>query len=436
MRNRIPDSTLSWQSSMRKLLWLSLLVVSAPVQADVFEAIPIVQVGALHETNPRLDEDDEDDATGLVLDGRLNMQWATARTSLDLKPRARFSWYADGDDDDLEDEDFWIDSLLSHQTALSEYTLDAGYSTVGVRSSEVESAGDGGGTGSGNVRRADDSRQTFRIGPGWSRRLGARNLFSLSGTYTDVDFDKDTLQTGRLPYEYWDGRAAFQRTLNQKTDAGIQLELSRFESSASGASIDNTSDTYGGSVFGNYRFNETLTGSAYFGARATDVELERQQVGTLPDGSPLCLSAGIFVVPCKENTDDTNFVGSASLRKEAKRTNFDLSVSRAVTPNSNGGEQVRDSIDAVVSRQLTQKLTGRVGLLYFSQEDVADLTSRSSDYISANVRLSWQLAREWSVFGAYRFVNDDDENLNGTNEDATNHYFFVGARYKGRGWRR
>lgn len=396
----------------------------------------MVDVGALYESNPRLDDDDEDDAAGLVLDGRLNMKWATARTSLDLKPRARFSWYADSDDNDLEDEDYWLDSLLSHRTALSEYTLDAGYSTVGVRSSEVESAGDGSGSGSGTVRRADDSRQTFRIGPGWSRRLGARNLFSISGTYTDVDFDKDTLQTGRLPYEYWNGVTSFQRTLTQKTDAGIQLDVSRFESNASGASIDNTSDTYGASLFASHRFNETLSGSAYFGARATDVELKRQQVGTLPGGGPLCLSSGIFVVPCTENTDDTNFVGSASLRKEAKRTNFDLSVSRSVSPNSNGGEQVRDTLDAVVSRKLTQRLTGRVGILYFSQEDVADLTNRSSDYISANVRLNWQLVKQWSLFGAYRYVNDDDENLNGTSEDATNHYVFVGVQWQGLGWRR
>ena len=112
-----------------------------------------------------------------------------------------------------------FDSLLSHRTSLSEYTLDAGYSTVGVRSSEVESAGDSSGTGSGNIRRADDSRQTFRIGPGWSRQLGNRNLVSISGSYTDVDFDKETTQTGRLPYEYWDGRTSFQRTLTQKLQA-------------------------------------------------------------------------------------------------------------------------------------------------------------------------------------------------------------------------
>ena len=97
-------------------------------------------------------------------------------------------------------------------------------------------------------------------------------------------------------------------------------------------SIDNTSDTYGASLFANYSFSETLSGSAYFGARATDVELKRPQVGTLPDGSPLCLSSGIFVVPCTENTDDTNFVGSASLRKESERNTYDLSISRAVSP--------------------------------------------------------------------------------------------------------
>ncbi len=419
------------------LICVALVAASAPARADLFEAVPVLEVAALHETNPRLQNDDEDDATGLVLDGRLDMRWDNGRTSLDLDPRARFSFYADSDDNDLEDEDFWINSLLAHKTALSEYTLNTRYSTVGVRSSEVESAGDSSGTGSGTIRRADDSRQTFTIGPGWSRQFGARNLVSISGSYTDVDFDKNTLQTSRLPYEYWDGRTSFQRSLNPKLQAGIQLELARFESKASGAaSIENTSDTYGASLFTNYSFSETLSGSAYFGARNTDIELKRQQVGTLPDGSPLCLSAGIFVVPCTENTDDVNFVGSASLTQESERTTYDLSISRAVTPNSNGGEQIRDSVDLVASRQLTERMTGSIGVLYFGQEDVADLTNRDSTYVSARLGLSWRLARYWSLFGAYRYVNDDDENLNGTNDDATNHYFYLGVRYRGQGWRR
>ena len=42
----------------------------------------------------------------------------------------------------------------------------------------------------------------------------------------------------------------------------------------------------------------------------------------------------------------------------------------------------------------------------------------------------------WSLIGTYRYVKDDDENLNGANDDATNNVVYLGVRYQGQGWRR
>lgn len=418
------------------LACLGLLAFTSPLLGASFTAIPTAKVGASYESNPRLQDNDEDDAAGLILEGILNMEWASERTSLAVKPRGRFSFYADSDDNDLEDEDLYLDGRLSHTTVLSEYALEAGYSTVGVRSSEVESAGGDSGSGSGTVRRADDSRQTFRIAPEWSRLFGTRNRIIASAGYTDVDFDKETSGTGRLPYEYWNGDLTFQRTLNEKTSAGLRVDATRFESNASGASIDNETNSYGASLFTNYAFTETLSGSVYGGWQTSDIELTRQPF-TFIGTTPVCVnSAGQLSLSCTEKFSDDNFVGQASLRKESEITDYTLSVSRSITPNSNGAETIRDTLDAVVSRQLTPRLRGRIGVLYFNREDVSDITNRDSDYISARFSLNWRLTERWSLDSFYRYVNDQDELLNGNTDDATNHYLYFGVRYQGRGWRR
>ena len=76
--------------ALRLLCTLASFSVTGIAFGASFEAIPIIQVGAEYESNPRLEVDDENDATGLILDAQLNTEWATERTSLTVNPRARF----------------------------------------------------------------------------------------------------------------------------------------------------------------------------------------------------------------------------------------------------------------------------------------------------------------------------------------------------------
>ena len=49
-----------------------------------FVATPIVEVGGVYESNPRFDEDNEDDAAGLVLD-RL-VEWGPTAEAVEARP--------------------------------------------------------------------------------------------------------------------------------------------------------------------------------------------------------------------------------------------------------------------------------------------------------------------------------------------------------------
>jgi hypothetical protein len=413
--------------------------INGPVHAANFTAVPTAKAGGVYESNPRFTDDDEEDATGLQLEGWLDMQWASERTILSVEPRGRFWFYPDSDDDDLENEDLFLNNRLSHTTALSEYALDVDLSSVGVRNSEFESAGGESGSGSGRIVRADANRETIFISPQWSRLFGARNRIAASAGYTDVDFDKDISQTGLLPYEYWKGDLTYQRTLTQKTSVGILTDVTRFESKADVGEFENQSDTYGLSAFVDYAFSETLSGQLYGGWRNTDTEVTR---------SPIPLGGNLFVCPfsdgglgpfngsCTEQFSDDNFVGQATLRKASEITDYTLTVSRAISPNSQGAQTIRDNLDLVISRQLTQRLRGTVGILYFNQEDVGVDTARENDYVSARFNLVYRLTERWSLDSSYRFVNNDQDQINDTNRDVTNNYFYLGVRYNGKAWRR
>jgi len=430
MTSSNPQCHAAW--AFRRAACIGILASLTPAYASQFEAIPVIDTGVLHETNPRLDNDNEDDATGLIVDGRLNMEWASERTQLAVLPRARFGFYADSDDKDLEDKDYWLRSVLGHQSQLSTYEVSGGYSDVAVRSSEVESAG-GDPSGSGGFRRVDDSRETWDAGGAWSRQLTPLDRFSARASYTDVSFDRRT--SGRVPYEYKSGSLTYERTITSKWAAGILFDASRFESKADEINTSNTSDTLGFSGFANYAFTPTVTGSVYAGRRTTDIEIDRPPI----PGTDICFTPNLGIVSCNEKTDGQNFVGTASLSKQAERTSYDLSINRSISPNSNGAETLRDTIDVTARHQFTRRLTGKVGLLYFTQEDAADLTNRKRDYVSAQFDLNWRMTEYWSIRGAYRYVNDkDDTSFTGgnINEDATNNYFYVGVRYQGQGWRR
>lgn len=402
-----------------------------PAYSNSLEITPTLLVGAIHESNPRLRTEDEDDATGLRTTGHLDILWASPNTSLSVRPKANLTFYQDSDDEDLEDEEYSVDSNVTHQAEISEYSFAASYANQSVRTSELESAGDDSGSGSGRIVRADDSRQTLRLGPGWLRRFGERNAVRGSVRYTDVDFDKDTDETGRLPYEFWTGDMSFDRHLTTKTSGGMVFSFTRYESATSSNNIKNETSTYGTSLYANYSFTEKLSGAAYGGFRTSDIEITREPIA----GTAFCISANVLLVPCTEKFSDNNFVGELSLKLTEEAQHYTVSVSRSVTPNSNGAETIRDTFDAVFFKQLGRRASGSIGLLYYKQEDVANLTNRQRDYISARVNFNWQLTELWSLDSYYRYVEDQDDTLTGIQEDATNHYVYVGFRYKGRGWR-
>jgi hypothetical protein len=314
-----------------------------------------------------------------------------------------------------------------------------GYSDVSVRQSELESAESGGGGGNPELVFINDRQKRLYIDPSWSYFITPRTNFRIEAGYSDISYDNTFFSGGfaRFDYEYLYGNLSLERNLDERIGVGLLLNASRFDALEPNQGIENDSTTYGGSVFVNYAFGQSWTGFLTVGGRDTQSEVTRQPDLVLPGGEEICFTS--FDFACIQEFDGNTYVGEARVSKSGQRTDFDFSIGRDVSPNSNGAETIRDTLRSTLRRQLTTNLSARLGLLYFNQVDAAGVTSRDRDYASANVTLRWRFTRQWSLRGTYRYVwVKDVTNLTGQelNQTASNNYVFLGVGWQGLGWRR
>lgn len=430
----------------RLLLAAPLLLAGATVQAQyAWDATPRVALGTEYEDNPRLTRNEalQDSATGAIVDAELRLRARTERTEWLLRPRLRSSWYAGSKNEDLEDNDWYVDLNASHQLQRAGFGFTSNFQDVAVRSSEFASAipddpdappptGD-----SGELIRVDDMRQTLTVNPYASLVLTERNRLDFFAGYTDVSFDRNT--ASRADYDYLSGGISFQHALDQLNRISIGVNASRFDAAESGFILENSSDNYGISGTWERTLSPTWTASATVGANRTSSETVYSPVPFTEFFVNACareVAEGIFVLddPCKLKDSTSNFVGSGELRRRGEVNNFTASVSRAISPNASGTEVIRDTFRVFFDRQFTEMLVASAGVLLYDEESVGEFARRDRLYYRGEASLRWRFAREWWLRGAYAYTRDKDDLL-ADGQSVDNHRVFVGIEWRGLGWR-
>ena len=438
----------------RKTMGRALLVTIAacalplPLLAAKTEITPRIDVGAIHETNPRLSRQVEDEATGLIVEGLARVNWSSRKNEVEFEPRFRIWRYDDANDSDLENNDGWLPLEWTYTGQRSQASALIEYSDVGVRTTELESADSGPGGGSTNIGFADDTRRQWRFEPRWTLQATQRDAFTVSLAYLDTEFSEK--RANRLDFTYLGGTVSWQHSITPKLALGVEGLVSQFESESAvaksdpednqGLATDNDTTTYRGSAFVNYQFSETLSGSVYFGGSGTDAEVTVNPFLDI-SGTPFCITSEqtIGAPPCSDEFSNEAYTGSASLQKTGERTQYNASISREIIPTARGAETLRDELRIRARHSFSRKLSGDVGLLWFNEDiaAAADGTRFEREYLSFNVNLEWRFAQYFGLRGAYRYVEvDNSQNLSVDRQNSTdNNYFFVGMFYGGQGWR-
>ena len=418
------------------LVLVATLCATDPVAAE-FSMEPYIRVGPRYDSNPRYNTSrvDYESAWGTLVDARLPMEYRSPRASVTLRPRLVYSFYPDEDENDLEDRDKYLTGAANWLTRRSNIGASYGYTDLALRTSELQSAGDSSPGGSGETRIfRDDTQQRWYFQPYWQYQFSGANSFTLNGGYEQVRYDEDFISR-RFDYDYSSASAAFTHAFNARHSAALRATFTKFDSENAEARVQNDSETNSLSLIYTYAWSETTTLSADLGWARTKNEVRRPN-NIDPVTGPFCDPVFIIFFPCEFKSDSTNFVGNLTATKQSETVEYKFTIGQSITPNSNGAEVLRFNIDAVARKQFTERVSGRLGIVAFTQNDVGDSDRNfERDYIRGMIRLNYRFARRWSIYGTYIHTFNDEQNALFLDRTVRNHFVSMGVTFQGDGWR-
>jgi hypothetical protein len=434
-RNPAPAGTRAWRPARLAGAALALLAPGLAAAAQ-WDYVPTIMTGLAYETNPRYVSQDEleDDAGSLFVDGSLDIINETQRRTLGARPRVRISRYQGTEDDSsLDTDDWYLPVNATWRDVRTQYALRAQYSDVSTRDSEtfVTDPNDPGQPGSsGRLVPIEESQQRWFVSPSASYQLSARDVLSATLSYDDVSYDKAEL-TNRSDYEYGYADTTWTRSLGLKDRVSGTLNVSGFRAQQPGNTVENETFTYGFNVGYQHAYSDLTTFGVTAGYSRSDVSLSGlPAVNGLP-----CFDPGQqqFVL-CELESSEDNFVGEAFVRQATADTiTTELRVSRSIRPNSDGAQTTADSLSLYVTKEFGPLLEGSIGATYVAQEavgaDVAGALAQrfDRDYMRFDVTVERRLSRTWWLNGRYSYSSD--EQSSGFSAETENHVVSVFVRY-------
>lgn len=410
-----------------------LLTGAGPALA-YWEVVPELNLGLTYESNPRYQSENEDSASGALVQMGLDMGLETPETTIRLLPRWRKTEYFASEDDDLNDDDTYLDLNASRRTERAEFGLGGSWRDQGVRTSEfvrdTDSTGAVDPSGSGRFINLEDEQRYWTVRPSVVYILSQRNTLRAGLSYSETDYREadSTAVRSYFDYDYTSADLTLAHAIDERNSLSFGVTASGYEADRDTFDIFNQpfqvqykSDSYGVNAGYEHEFSERLTGSLQLGSARSTVDF---------------CSAGT----CVNSSADQNFVGNLSLTRRSERTRFSSSISRALAPSSNGTEIVSDRLHFRLDRNLTRLLDGSIGVIWSEDSSVGEPVEgqpfrEDRTYFTLDTNVSWRLSRLWSLTGTYSYTSDEYDVTTFTN-DRKNNRVFLTLRYRGIGIRR
>jgi hypothetical protein len=184
-----------------------------------------------------------------------------------------------------------------------------------------------------------------------------------------------------------------------------------FTSEFSSALNDNSTDAVG--VEGRFTrpIAPTWTMSIRAGVQRSDYDFLRIGQGRFDNAS----------------TDPTFGLG---LRKRGERTQWNIDLGNDVQAQGNGFLAARNEARIYVTRQFTQRLLGRMGLVFSDTGTLDDVrTIDNRDYLRFNLGIEWAIRQ--TLFLTAGFDRTEQEFVNENTGKRTSSGLFVGITYRG-----
>jgi hypothetical protein len=282
--------------------------------------------------------------------------------------------------------------------------IELGYIRDTTLTSELEP------DGSGRVA-TNERREKAYAKPYWQYLLTERSSFKLAYTGNDVRYDiKDgdilTGESNLQDYTYQDASATYQYQWSERAAFNFLLSASRYDTDGPLSFV--TSDTYSGQLGFDYQFSGTLRTSLLAGYRDT------KQSQTIKIGDFEIEQPGI---------DASGSIYYFNINKAFEQSTIDFTLSRVLTPTSNGNLDISDRLDFLLNHKMSQAVT-LVLKVYTSrnQDSVDSAESASADterlYYFVRPGIDWRIAKSWYTSLTYthrrqtrKFPTASDETL-------------------------
>jgi len=369
------------------ITFLVLLGAASTVKAAEWRFEPVVRVAGDFDDNPYLSirADEATSETGYILEGSLEVGYASERSTFDIRPTLRRRDY--GSDSDLNSDDQFLYMNFNHDTVSTNFRVNARYDRESVRTAEradtdldVDDPDDIFDDDSGRVLLRG-RRERVRVTPSFTWHASDASSVNMLVSYTDTQFDEDV---GLLLTDYTDTRfnISYRRAWSPRFTA---------------------------LVTGTYRNYQTEQGANEINGAGLSFGIDRR----MTEASRLRFSIGYENTEVDGIDDVLEPVANLSYVRSQKTTTLLAQYRRSIAASGAGSLGVRDSINLNFTRRLSEKISAGIGARVYTtnaiDETIALLNER--EYVQLRARFTWHMTPTFSLQTDYRYTFIDREQL-------------------------
>jgi hypothetical protein len=366
------------------------------------------------DDNPRLTaiEDQQVSDSRTVLNANVRASSFGERGNFWVEPRIQARAYSDSTNADLEKEDVYLRSEADYSWPNVEVGYRADLSRRSIRNAELPAAAptdpdftDLGDLGTGDVALLTQYVNRKLFDPTIDFRFSERTSIVLETQFTDVSYSGPGTAERT---DFTDKRLSIG--LDRRVSERNRVSASFFASTFEAVGNANKTDTVGVQANLSRPLSETLTFNLSVG-------LERSEYTFVQAANAV-------------DNADSSYTLNVGLRKRAQRTTLNFDIGRQLFPNGIGFLTNTDQVRLFVSRQFSERFSGRVGVRAFSIRTLGNVAAANErDYSRLELELQWGLTPRWGFRAGYTYSNRKYTNRG--EPAASSRVLYVGIGYAG-----
>ncbi len=379
---------------------IALALTSGSAGAANWEIAPRVLGGYYYNDNYHLElPGGEVEVSGIEADAAVTFRTVDPRTTIELTPRVRATYFPDESDEDSTD--YFFSALLHDETPRRRTGVGADFSQEDVSRSEFPDSGIDGGLGdptdvdSGRVIERS-RRDLIRVAPYFSYDFSQRFALDIDARYVDASYDR-RLEGFQEDFSEIGLSIGPAIKLSPRSSLAIRGTVSQYETDTESA------DGYGAHAEWGVDYSQTSRFYIRLGAQQTESD----------DGE-----------------SDTGFIGGIGGRWQSERNRLFLDLTRTVGPISSGTIVERHQLRFRLDHDISERVTSVLGARFSRNEAIGDQSTQPTrEYASADAGIEWRIQRQWALTATYtyRWQEYEDEP-----SDASANGFMIGVIYEPR----